>query len=62
LHQQETLLPVLEQSFLGHDDALDFDCCLFQSVAGGSGLFFLGDELGLVKSLLLVQTLDLLVH
>ena len=55
-------MPVLEQSLLGHNDALDFNRGFLKGVAGGSGLFLLGDELSLVERLLLVESLDFLVH
>ncbi len=62
LHAEETLLPVLKQRLLAHDDALDLDRSLFQSVASCSRFFFLRDQLGLIESLLLVQALDFFVH
>lgn len=62
LHAKQWLLPVFEQSFFGHDDALNLNGSLFQGVTGGSRLFFLGDQLGLVEGFLLVKTLDLFVH
>lgn len=55
-------MPIFKQGFLGHDNALDLDRGFFQSVASGGCLLLLRDKLGLVKGLLLVETLDLLVH
>ena len=40
LHAEETLLPVLEQGFLAHNDSLNLDGGFFKSVTG-SGRFFL---------------------
>ena len=62
LHTKERFLPVIEQGLLGHDDLLDFDGGLLQGISSSSCLFLLGYELGLVKSLLLVESLDLFVH
>lgn len=62
LHAEEGLLPVLQKSLLAHHDLLDFNGCLFQGVTGSCCLFFLRYELGLVESLLFVETLDFLVH
>jgi hypothetical protein len=54
LHSKQRLLPVFEEGLLGHDNPLDFDGCLLESVTSCSCFFLLGDELGLVQSLLLV--------
>ena len=62
LHAEQTLLPVFEKGLLGHDNALDLNSSLFEGVPGGSGLFLLRDELGLVEGLLLVKALDFFVH
>ena len=62
LHAEQALLPVLQQRLLAHDDALDLDGGLLESVAGSGRFFFLGDELGLVERLLLIEALDFLVH
>ena len=62
LHTKERLLPVIQKSLLRHDDLLNFDGSLLEGVSSGSCLFLLGNELSLVKSLLLIQPLDLLVH
>lgn len=62
LHAKQTFLPVLEQGLLAHDDSLNFNCCLLESVTSCCCLFLLRDELGLVECLLFVESLDLLVH
>jgi len=62
LHAKETLLPVLKKGLLAHDNTFNFDSGLLECVTGGSCLFLLGDELGLVKCLLFIKALDLLIH
>ena len=62
MHAKERLLPVLEERLFAHDDALDLNGGLLQSVAGGGRFFFLRDQLGLIERLLLVEPLDLLIH
>ena len=62
LHAKQALLPVLEERLLAHHDALNLNGSLLESVASSSCLLLLGDELSLVQGLLLVETLDLLVH
>lgn len=41
LHTEESLLPILEEGLLAHNDLLDFDSSFLEGVAGGGGLFFL---------------------
>jgi hypothetical protein len=55
-------LPILKKSFLGHNNALDFNGSFLKGVAGGSGLFLLRNELRLVESFLLIQPLDFFIH
>lgn len=62
LHSKQALLPVLQQSFLAHDDSLDFDGSLFESVPGCGRFLLLRYELGLIQGLLFIQPLDFLVH
>lgn len=62
LHAEKRLLPVLQQRLLGHDDPLDLDRCLLQSVPSGCGFFFLRDELRLVKGLLFIKALYFFIH
>ena len=62
LHAEERFLPVLEQGLLAHDNALNLDGGLLESVACSGSFFLLGDKLGLIEGLLLIKTLDLLIH
>lgn len=62
LHAEKTLLPVLEESLLAHNDALDLNSSLFEGVTSGSCFLLLRDKLSLIQGLLLVQALDLLIH
>jgi len=62
LHAEEGLLPVLQKCLLAHHDLLDFNGGFFQGVTGSCCLFFLRDELGLVESLLFIETLDFFIH
>jgi hypothetical protein len=54
LHSEESLLPVLKEGLLAHNDFLDFDSSLFQGVAGSCCFLFLRDKLRLIQSLLLI--------
>lgn len=54
LHAKDSLLPVFKEHLLAHFNAFDFMISLFLSVACGRSLLFLGNELGLVESLLLI--------
>ena len=62
LHTKEGLLPIIKKGLLGANNSLNLDGSLLEGVPGGSGLLLLGDELGLVQSLLLVKGFDLLIH
>jgi hypothetical protein len=62
LHTEKGLLPVIQKSFLGHDDLLNLNRGFLECVPGSSCLFLLRDELGLVKGLLLIQPFDFFVH
>jgi hypothetical protein len=62
LHAEKSLLPIFKQRLLAHNDLLNLDGRLFESVSRSSCLLLLRDKLRLVEGFLLVQTLDLLVH
>ena len=62
LHSKETLLPVLKQGLLAHNNSLDLDGSFLKRVPCSSRFFLLGDQLGLVERFLLIQPLDFLVH
>jgi hypothetical protein len=54
LHSEESLLPVLKERLLAHNDLLDFDSSLLQGVAGSCCFLLLRDKLRLIQSLLLI--------
>ena len=62
LHAKESLLPVFKQRLLAHLDPIDLNVGLLQRVQGGCSLLLLRDKLSLIESLLLVKTLNFLVH
>jgi len=62
LHSKETLLPVLKQSFLAHNNSFDLDGSFFKRIPRSGRFFLLRDQLGLVECLLLIQPLDFLIH
>ena len=62
LHSEEGLLPVIEQRLFGLDNLFYLNGCLLKSVSSSGSFFFLGDELSLVQSLLLIQSFNFLIH
>ena len=62
LHAEESLLPILKQGLLAHNNLLYFDGSLLESVTCRCCLLLLRDQLGLIESLLLIESLNFLVH
>ena len=62
LHTEERFLPVIKKSLLRHDDLFNLDGSLLQGIPGSGSFLFLRNQLCLIKSLLLIKTLDLFVH
>jgi len=62
LHAKESLLPILQQGLLAHHNLLNFDCSFLKSVTSSCSFFLLRDQLSLIQSLLLVKSLNFLIH
>jgi len=62
LHTKKRFLPVIKKSFLWHYDLFNFNSSFFKSVSCSCSFFLLWNQLGLIQSLLLIQSLDLFIH